>query len=125
MTQPSPSSSTQHVTAKPHQSASRPRVLSNGDTSVHSVSVLLVARNTALMKDLHALSNVPGVTVEKQAGQPSPDPTQPGSQAGLGLAFSPDGSEVWVLADTTRLDRYELVEGQLLQQVRNHLGLQA
>ncbi|KAL6762256.1 WD40-repeat-containing domain protein, partial [Haematococcus lacustris] len=33
------------------------------------------------------------------------------------LAFSPDGSELWVLADTTRLDRYELVEGQLLQQV--------
>ncbi|GFH23849.1 uncharacterized protein HaLaN_21537 [Haematococcus lacustris] len=33
------------------------------------------------------------------------------------LAFSPDGCELWVLADTTRLDRYELVEGQLLQQV--------
>lgn len=33
------------------------------------------------------------------------------------IAFSPDGMELWAVAEPNRLDRYELFEGQLLQQV--------
>lgn len=34
------------------------------------------------------------------------------------IAFSPDCMELWAVAEPNRLDRYELFEGQLLQQVR-------
>ncbi|KAF5836714.1 WD40-repeat-containing domain protein [Dunaliella salina] len=33
------------------------------------------------------------------------------------IAFSADSKELWAVAETNRLDRYELLEGQLLQQV--------
>ncbi|GFR42731.1 hypothetical protein Agub_g3650 [Astrephomene gubernaculifera] len=40
------------------------------------------------------------------------------------LAFSADGNELWALTSLRRLDRYELREGQLVQQIRDISNLE-